>query len=474
MQPPDISLPARSGSVSIVSGFQFSFSEANQVLQEYMITMVPQFPFVPLPSHDAYEMFKDKPFLLKTILWVCRPPGPDASAAFESWFRQNVAHQTVVLMNKSLDVVQAILVFLAWKDIYFYAAAKDTSLLQLAVGLVEDLGLNKPQSLTANSTLGSIVEEAAQLRNDLPPQPRQTGDSHRAALGVYYMSSTLFSLLGKRSRLEYAPHFDNFCTQIMREQEYPTDTLLVNLVRIQRIAVKVHDTFRDMIEVTNDRPFQDVDSIAVASIRNELDVLMQQLPDSLKWNHLLQMLSAAVRIRLYESCKSGDKDGKLGPTHLRRRMMWDCLESAKVLCDGFCLVPVESFPFLTCVPILQLALAIIKALRLLCVEDYAWDVETARTTYDLPGALQHLNKLFETASGLRSPRCCTLLHGRPVFSQYSEAYRDIERWYLSKLNPNVAHSDSVSEQPATVLHAAQYEGLEFWTQLEDLTYGLTP
>lgn len=109
-----VSLPPRSGSISIVPGFEIPFLEADQVLQEYMTAMLPQFPFVPLPCHNAYDMFKDKPLLLKTILWLCRPPKPEACAAFESWLRQHVAHQTVVLTNKTLELVQAILVFLAW------------------------------------------------------------------------------------------------------------------------------------------------------------------------------------------------------------------------------------------------------------------------------------------------------------------------------------------------------------------------
>lgn len=61
--------------------------------------------------------------------------------------------------------------------------------MQLAIGLVEDLGLNKPRR-PVNPTFGSIVEDAAQLRNDLPPQPMQTSDGHRAVLGVYYMTSS--------------------------------------------------------------------------------------------------------------------------------------------------------------------------------------------------------------------------------------------------------------------------------------------
>lgn len=78
---------------------------------------------------------------------------------------------------------------IARNNIFFYAASKDTSLLQLAIGLVGDLGLNN-RCRPTKPTFGSIVEDAAQLRNDLPPQPKQTSDGHRAVLGVYYMTSS--------------------------------------------------------------------------------------------------------------------------------------------------------------------------------------------------------------------------------------------------------------------------------------------
>lgn len=82
--------------------------------------------------------------------------------------------------------------------------------------------------------------------------------------------------------------------------------------------------------------------------------------------------------------------------------MWDCLERTQELCDAFHTVPVESYAYLTFAPILHPALAVIKALRLLCVEDDAWVVDTARTIYIVPDALGQLIKPFKTASSLHS------------------------------------------------------------------------
>ncbi|RTE71516.1 hypothetical protein BHE90_014088 [Fusarium euwallaceae] len=464
------SYPSQDAFINIVPGFQISFIEADQVLQEYTAEMLPQFPFVPLPSLDAYEMYKRKPLLLKTILWVCRPPGPEAYGVLENWFRQHVAYQTVVLMNKSLEIVQALLVYFAWNDIFFFANSKDTSLLQLAIGLLADLGLYKRPS-TTNPAFVSIVDDAADLRNDLQPQPGHSSDDRRAALGVYYIASIRCSIFGKLSGVEYTPRLDDCARQLLQDQEHPTDLLLVNLVRIRQIAIKVNDVFGN----TGDHPIAEktstnVRAIVVASIRNELDTYISSLPEHLQSNYLLRSHCAAVRIRLLEPVNHGNRHDPLEPTHLRCRAMWDCLESTQALIDAFLLIPIESYPSLTFVPILHLALAIIKALRLLCVEDQAWDLHTAQTMYNLPDILQRLSKLFEEASRIGRPRCGIMVNDRPMLCEYAGSYKAIEHWYLNKVG--VAHSDLMD---SVVGHDGdQFKGFDFWNQLSDLTYGLGP
>lgn len=154
--------------------------------------------------------------------------------------------------------------------------------------------------------------------------------------------------------------------------------------------------------------------------------------------------------------------------------MWDCLESTQSLCHAFRSVPVESYPSLTAVSILHLALAIIKALRLLCVEDHGWDLVTVRAMYNLPEVLRQLSKLFDAASCLGSPRCAIMLHGRPIFAEYAEAYRGIERWYLSKLSQRVDPADPAMMGGVVAQGGVQYEGFELWNQLSDFAYGLVP
>jgi hypothetical protein len=104
----------REQAFEIIPGFKMSFGDADLILQEYMSTMLPQFPFVPLETESVVELSREQPVLLKTILFACRPPSQSIRAEFEQWFRQYIAHQVVVLGAKRLELLQAIIIFLAW------------------------------------------------------------------------------------------------------------------------------------------------------------------------------------------------------------------------------------------------------------------------------------------------------------------------------------------------------------------------
>ncbi|KAL4877829.1 hypothetical protein BJY04DRAFT_230432 [Aspergillus karnatakaensis] len=472
LPPPAQPLSTPQYSAETSPGVEISFAEADRVLGEYMTTMLPQYPFVPVPSCNAQDLYRHKPLLLRTVLWVCRPGKPDEYARFETWFRQHIAHETVICMKKDLELVQAILVFLAWRDIYFYATAKDTTLLQIAIGLIGDLGLNGARR-SANPSFRSVVEAATQLRNDILPQPNQTGDGHRAALGVFYIASTLCTILGKRCRLDFTAHFDDCCRQLEQAGEHPTDVLLVGLVRIQKIATKVNDCFHEAPE-TATTPQETIHSIAVASMRHELDTLMKQLPEHLQANHLIQTHSAAVRIRLFEPLKHTCTPNTYTPSSLRYQTIWDCLQSCRALHGVFCQIPLASYPHLTFASFLHLSLAMIKAMTMLCLEDPAWDTVAARSIYDLPAMLQQTSKLLNDASNSATPRTKILLHDKPMLSEYAEAYQRIERWFSNRIKTVETDPGSSLLDTDIGLGPDQFEGFEFWNQLSDLTYGFVP
>lgn len=106
--------PSLEGNIDFVPGFRVSFSEADQILVEYRTVMLLQFPFVPISSCTAHEMYEDQPLLLKTIVYTCRPQSWPLQEATDRWFREQFAIRIVILNEKSLELLQSLLVYIAW------------------------------------------------------------------------------------------------------------------------------------------------------------------------------------------------------------------------------------------------------------------------------------------------------------------------------------------------------------------------
>lgn len=73
-------------------------------------------------------------------------------------------------------------------DFHYYFQNQATGLVQLSVGLVADLGLNR-QPIIANGTPYSLLNEAVESTKGLQPRPYHTSDEMRAVLGCFYMTS---------------------------------------------------------------------------------------------------------------------------------------------------------------------------------------------------------------------------------------------------------------------------------------------
>lgn len=104
---------------------------------------------------------------------------------------------------------------------------------------------------------------------------------------AYFCYRRLSTLLAKPCRLEHTPYLSVCCRHLLQDLEIPTDSLLVQLVRIRQIAIKVHDAFWQKSDLSNERPFRAVHTIAIASIEKELDAFMDNLPEPLKSNRRL-------------------------------------------------------------------------------------------------------------------------------------------------------------------------------------------
>lgn len=99
---------------------RITMGEAERLLKLYQTDYHPRFPFVPIPRHTtAQDLFQRVPFLFRTIIQIVAPQSPALQRGFTAYFREYLATHIVVKQEKRLDLLQAILLFIAWL-VHFY------------------------------------------------------------------------------------------------------------------------------------------------------------------------------------------------------------------------------------------------------------------------------------------------------------------------------------------------------------------
>lgn len=107
--------PTPAGAVEIIPGWTMTLYEADRALNLYRSLYSPCFPFVAVPVMvTAYELFERAPFLFRTIVSVTTPQGPTVQADFKVWFRHYIAEHVVINNERRLEILQALLVHIAW------------------------------------------------------------------------------------------------------------------------------------------------------------------------------------------------------------------------------------------------------------------------------------------------------------------------------------------------------------------------
>ncbi|CAG9988680.1 unnamed protein product [Clonostachys byssicola] len=450
----------------IISGYEMSFDEADQVLQEYMIMMLPQFPFVPLETTDVFQLSREKPLLLKTLLFVCRPSDSQSRLNFDGWFRQHIAHQIVVLNMKNIELIQAIMIFLAWRDFRHFIDGLHTSLMQLAAGLISEMKLDRcPQS--PKKLINSIVEDVEMLGFEVPVQEGPLNVGRRTALGIFYIATSASLLLGKSSCMKYNETFERFCQVLLHDREYPTDTLLVQLVKIQILASKLITAYSN---AAGDGVYeQSFHSMTVSLIRKELNDFASQLPPELASNHLIRSHKQAILVRLYEPAIHSEPQNWPYASLSRTEGIWNCFQNAITLCFSFMETPHDVISCLTFPYTAHLTMGLVKIIKLLRITgDRDWDARVAEKEVNIEDLIQRLSDFFRAGSLVMGPRRRIIDQSQDILAQYADRLGMLKIWCSLYLSGNAINPVGSGEQMTDSNINFGLEGnLAFWQMFVD-------
>jgi hypothetical protein len=204
-----------------------------QLLVESYRNMIDYFPFATLPKETfCRDLLQHRPILMFAVLTVASFDSALLQLTLAREFRKVVM---VKIMNgeKSLDLLQGMLVFIAWHHHYMDAQAVSIHmLLQICIGIARDLGLDHVPSSGSYRTEDTVERE-----------------SKRAYLGCYFLASNLGTTEPSRQRACLFTHTHrNYAMELASAREHRTDALLPALIDMCQFLEDVDDSLRGSTE----------------------------------------------------------------------------------------------------------------------------------------------------------------------------------------------------------------------------------
>ncbi|KAI6767389.1 hypothetical protein HG530_005398 [Fusarium avenaceum] len=473
-----------SGTLELFPGFSITHQQAAEYLNSYRRDYVPHFPFVAMPEHmTSHELFVESSLLFWTVMAVVSPLEDKVQMEFKLWFRKYLAEHLVVRQEKSVDILQAILIYLAWNDFHFYGELQVTNIVQMAIGLVIDLRLDKHSGCFLGGPKTLLGDAWTSMSKPcIKTKAHQTPADKRAVLGVYHITNLLNPYFRKSTLFNWSAHLSQCCDALTEAHEYESDLYLVALVRMQHIADRgfsVIPTF----DPTDPAPptFQAVTAMALDTVHRELESFFKSQPDAVRNTPGFRSHYNSLLVRLYEPVLAmkpsslSTPDTPLSEPFQRAEYLWKCLES---ICDALefhAALPADQLSTLPVTVSCVLAFVTVTASRIVLGESTPdWDVKLARRRLQFQNILQKLSDQFaradEEAQRLNRRRR-VMEDGSSVFLKSSFKTRWLRQWYLSKVPQEEQLQQQTAMEPSSVLQnspdwAADFQfDDEFWADL---------
>ncbi|KAJ8096588.1 fungal transcriptional regulatory protein, N-terminal [Lipomyces tetrasporus] len=209
-----------------------SAEEAELYVDRFHNQFLANLPFFTVSSlMTAQQLRLESPLLWLSIMTV----GSTRSIqqiGLSNEVRSIFGREAYVKGTRNMDFLLAVLVYTAWDRHYCLDKPISTSLIQLSIAILYDMGLDKLPPQDPGLALAYELKGASRP-SQLTLAPAM--EERRALLGCFLIS-TVPPSWRKGETLRWTPYFDE-CVRVLEEQkELETDILLAQLVKLRLIA----------------------------------------------------------------------------------------------------------------------------------------------------------------------------------------------------------------------------------------------
>ncbi|KAL2829501.1 hypothetical protein BDW59DRAFT_142164 [Aspergillus cavernicola] len=310
-----------------------SITEAESYLHRFRNEMVGNLPFLVLsPTVTAQQLRQEKPLLWFSIMVVASNQSTQQSALSKE-MRAMFGRKAYVEGVWSLDFLWAVLVYITWDTWHNFGRCPSTGLVQLAISIVYDLALDKPPLQDPGMAL---MYDSKGYKKPWGFLRTPTLEEQRAVLGCFLVSAVR-SIHGRGESLKWTPRFDQYMRTLEEKKEYPSDMLLIQLVKLRLIT----ENATEYLNLTNGTEFPARSDAAMflKSLQLQLRAVRTNIPSDLLSNKalLLELYHTESTIHQLGFLPS-DLSFSGHPNH-RFACIYGCMQAVKSWIDAFFTIP---------------------------------------------------------------------------------------------------------------------------------------
>ncbi|KAL2812596.1 hypothetical protein BJX63DRAFT_432493 [Aspergillus granulosus] len=369
-----------------------SSTEAQILLTTFQTELSPYFPFIAIPMGTSMaELQTTKPFLFSTIVMVSCVTDADRQLATTQKIREYIGTSIISRGERSLDLLQGLLVCLAWYHFQLDLGSQFLGFLHLALAIVTDLGLTRKSGVIRMVSLhGSRIDPSRQQDGDRMLEER------RAYLGCFYISHVASLFTDEMDPMRYTSYTEE-CCRVLESVGGSTDLYLIRLVRLHQMAERI-SRMLSLEEYAIRGSCSTPLSTRIETLETELRRMKQALPPHNLHDSILQLHYLGLEIKLYSISLEDDFPRHDSNPSIRFDLLSSCLNATKVFLDLFSDIPARNYLNLP-YPAYAVCCFVLGMLsNLLLFTGERWDTGYGRSTLDLGGVIDTIVAQIDDAS----------------------------------------------------------------------------
>ncbi|KLP06032.1 uncharacterized protein FFB20_14090 [Fusarium fujikuroi] len=375
--------------------FGLSWPQAAQVLSLFDEEFTSHFPFVTVGSyHTAESLHKGSPFLFRAIMIAAAPLSETEVAKARRNILAYLSFRAMVEEDKTLDILQGVLVIIAWAHRCHIDNSQVTNLAYLALGYAHNLGIT--QDMSSARTMSSGASDKEQMTNLL--------EEIRALLGLYCVLSIVSTRQSRRNPLDI-PYVETYLKIVSQAQATPSDHSIEYIVRFVQMGERLSKSFGEPHKRTLLSPYAVLLEGTGSRFRNDLSRLAESVPigNAETYGQTFELYRLYLLVRLFEPAiiVACHPDEGVPQFVYLLTCLHNCLHAMQSFFGTLLESPVDLLLRRSMLTYDQILYVMFQAAKLLLVEIPDWDTQSIRQTLGLTNILDQMVSRYEEAERLR-------------------------------------------------------------------------